>query len=65
MTAILLAAGVATAVTVVLTGVMSVSNVSCCGGREGRGKKIAKTIASAADEIAYVFTRLNVFFKEK
>ena len=65
MTAILLAAGVATAVTVVLTGVMSVSNVRCCGDREGRGKKIAKTIASAADEIAYVFTRLNILFKEK
>jgi len=50
MTAILLAAGVATAATVVFTGVMSVSSPMCCrGGRERRRKlrrEPAKTIVS-------------------
>ena len=62
MTAILLAAGVATAATVVFTGVMSVSSQQCCGGRERRRGKLrrepAKTIVSE-NEVTYVLSSLQ------
>ncbi len=62
MTAILLAAGVATAATVVFTGVMSVASPMCCrGGRERRRKlrrEPAKTIVSE-NEVTYVSPLFN------
>ena len=57
MTAILLAAGVATAATVVFTGVMTVSREQCCGRDRQKSSRQRREPARTIVE-SYVFRSL-------